>query len=159
MVARSEAKITIARLRDVFLYDADTGVFSWRASGESAGTADKRYAYLDIDGVRLSAHRAAWAYVKGVWPTHQIDHRDGVKKNNRFTNLRDATPSINQQNQRRAQKHNTTGLLGVVPVRGRFRAQIWCEGAAKNLGTYDTAMDAHSVYLIAKRVLHDGCTL
>lgn len=159
MARCSEQRLSPARLREVFHYDAEIGVFFWRASGKKAGTEDRRYAYLNVDGARVLLHRAAWAFETGAWPRYQIDHRDGVKKNNRFANLRDATASVNQQNQRVAQRHNSTGFLGVVPVRLRFRAQIWRDGAAKNLGTYDTPEEAYAAYVKAKRVVHLGCTL
>lgn len=93
-------------------------------------------------------------------PKEQIDHINGNRMDNRIANLRCVSASVNQQNQRRPHRTNSTGYLGVVPVRrGQFRAQIWVSGAAKNLGTFDTPQEAHAVYLHAKRLRHEGCTL
>lgn len=160
---------SIDRLRELFLYDESAGVFRWRSKpgphawkaviGAIAGSEDRRYATLCVDGKSLLAHRAAWAYVNGEWPPGQIDHIDGNKKNNSIANLRNATALVNQQNQRRPHRCNSTGFLGVVPVRNKFRAQISIDGASRNKGTYLTAEAAHEAYLKAKREYHEGCTL
>lgn len=164
---------SISRLRDAFDYDYDTGVFRWKALnkkgrrvrvGDAAGNFDGRYVYLHLDGMKFAAHRAALAIANGQWPSApQIDHIDGDKRNNRLDNLRAATPGTNQQNQRRAQRSSSTGFLGVVPVKDNssrpFRAQIWINGAAKNLGNFATALEAHEAYVLAKRRLHEGCTI
>lgn len=160
--------LTQERLKEMLHYDRSTGVFTWlkrnRKStnvvvGSVAGSQDKRYRTITVDGKKYSAHRVAWLYETGAFPVGQIDHWNGIKKDNRFDNLRDVSGSINQQNQRCPQRSNSSGFMGVVPVRKRFRAQIWFDGAAKNLGTYDAAEDAHAAYLVAKRKFHEGCTI
>lgn len=60
---------------------------------------------------------------------------------------------------RHARTGSLTGLQGVSPKRGKFRARITVEGGERNLGVYDTAQEAHEVYLTAKRELHAGCTI
>lgn len=161
--------LTAERVRELLEYDPETGVFRWRAlpsikatrskAGAIAGCSDGRYWGISIEKRRAQAHRLAWLYMTGDWPKFQIDHIDGDKINNRFANLRDVPPAMNQHNQIRPQKTNSTGFLGVVPVRTKFRAQIWVDGAAKNLGTYLTAEAAHAAYVVAKRRLHAGCTI
>jgi hypothetical protein len=103
--------------------------------------------------------RLAWFYTTGAWPKDQIDHIDGNKSNNRFANLREATPSQNTQNQRRAMRTNKLGILGVILARGKFRAQIWFDGKNKFLGYFATAEAAHAAYLAAKRKFHPTCTI
>ena len=113
-----------------------------------------------IDEREYSAHRLAWLYVHGAWPTGQIDHINGDRGDNRISNLRDVTPALNTQNQRRAARSNkSSGLLGVTANRGRWLAQISIGGKSRNLGRYATPEEAHAVYVAAKRVLHAGCTL
>lgn len=159
--------LTHSGLLEMLSYDPNSGVFKWkswrrgRKSSLVAGSQEPRgYRYIQIDCKRYpESHLAIW-YVTGLYPIGFVDHINGHKDDNRIINLREASPSLNQQNQRRPQKHNSTGYLGVVPVRnGQFRAQIWFNGSAKNLGTFDTPMEAHERYLEVKREIHLGCTI
>jgi hypothetical protein len=97
----------------------------------------------------------------GLWPQNDIDHRDGDKKNNRFSNLRDVTTQVNIQNQRRATKANKSGLLGAAFNRrlGKYVSGIGVAGRTVYLGVFETAIEAHEAYLKAKRQLHEGNTL
>lgn len=153
-------------------YEPETGVFTWKVRpnprgsqkpGDAAGCVDKRcgYVLIRLFGRLHLAHRLAWYYVTGQWPAQQIDHRDGNKSNNAYTNLRDVSNSLNQQNLRAAKKSSRSGLLGVSPTEnGRYRAYITPRNAPrKALGTFDTATEAHAAYLSAKRQLHEGNTL
>ena len=45
--------------------------------------------------VKYLAHRLAWLYVTGSWPSQDIDHIDGDPTNNRFANLREVTHQEN----------------------------------------------------------------
>ena len=95
----------------------------------------------------------------GAMPAGDVDHINGNRADNRWCNLRDVSRTLNNQNQRRAQKDNETGLLGVSPHRGRFKAQIRVNGKVRNLGLFDSPEVAHKVYLAHKRLMHPGNTL
>ncbi|WP_230878255.1 HNH endonuclease signature motif containing protein [Burkholderia sp. 9779_493] len=117
---------------------------------------------ITIDGIRMYAHRLAWFYVYGEWPSGDIDHIDGVRTNNAINNLRDVPRGVNMQNQRRARSNNrTSGLLGVTWHARRYRwcAQIQVDGKRKGIGYFDDAETAHQAYLDAKRKLHAGCSI
>lgn len=159
--------MTANELRELLDYDPTTGVFIWKVStinhkrvGKIAGTVlrDSRhgYRYIIIAGKHYKGSRLAWLYITGRWPTGQIDHKNGVRDDDRFQNLRDVSAAVNQQNQRRAQRHNVTGFLGVSPVGDRFRATIRIDGKKCWLGSFDTAVEAHAAYVKAKRVHHPG---
>lgn len=158
--------ITLKRLKQALSFRATTGIFYWRIStsnrvsvGDKAGSVSCGYIRMSIDGKDYLAHRLAWFYVYGEWPKMQIDHINGVRGDNRIKNLREATASINIQNQRNAQPHNKAGFLGVYFDRGKYKAQIRANGSPRHLGRFITAEDAHRAYVIAKRRLHPGCTL
>ena len=159
--------LTAERLREVLRYDPATGVFTslaWRGQrlhiGDVAGTVNKKgYRYISIDKRKFLAHRLAWFYVTGVWPQEEIDHKNGMKDENWFENLRPATHLINQQNQRRAHSVNKLGVLGVIFHRGCFRAHIKVDGKTKYVGAFATRELAHEAYVDAKRKLHEGCTI
>ena len=167
---RRAARIDADRLREIFHYDPSTGVFTNRirrgsraAAGATAGCINNSTGYwrLRIDSVDVWAHRAAWCYVTGLWPTLHIDHIDGDKLNNRFTNLRDVRGSVNSQNLRRPHSDNKAGFLGVSwEKRGRaYVANIYVDGHNRTLGRFSEPEKAHAAYLSAKRRLHEGCVV
>lgn len=163
-------QLTANRIRDVLIYDKETGLFVWRITlsnraiaGANAGSFDKARGYMTIriDGHLHQAHRLAWMYVTGEWPKNEIDHRDTDKLNNRIKNLRDVTFSENQQNVRIPRRHNTSGYLGVTWIKklGKWKAQITIGKRCINLGCYSDASVAHDAYVCAKREYHEGNTL
>lgn len=161
------AWVTYERLRELLSYSKTTGVFKWRRPtsfkhkrGDVAGAVvGHGYVHIELDGRSYGAHRLAWLYVKGSWPEGQIDHRNGLRADNRFANLRDGSRSFNQQNQRTAQSRNLTGLLGVSASGSKFKARIVVDGAQRHLGTFSTPKKAHAAYVCAKRLVHAGGTL
>lgn len=162
--------LTAARLRELLHYDPATGVFTWITKssvksritvGSQAGSlkSDTHYFKICIEKSGYYSHRLAWLYMTGNWPEGEIDHIDGMRTNNIYTNLRDVNSSINRQNQRN--RNNTkTGLLGARPNgKNRWAATIEVEGKARHLGQFSSPELAHHAYLKAKRLLHQGCTI
>jgi hypothetical protein len=179
-VKQTKAQVTAERLRELLHYDPDTGLFTWlprspesfknkqaflawntRYLGMAAGRASGqcRYATIDIDGTVCYAHRLAYLYMTGSHAAGDIDHIDGDKKNNRWSNLRAVTRSVNLQNQRRSR--GLTGFLGVdyFASRDQYRARIQVGNRQLNLGYFKSPEEAHQAYLKSKRELHEGCTL
>lgn len=154
--------LTAERLRDALSYNLDTGQFVWRLKtnkrirvGAAAGSEFRGRIQIKLDGVTYRAHRLAWLWVHGEWPKLEIDHINGDPSDNRIANLRDVPPVINRQNQRRAQRRNHLGVLGVGRFRGGYRARI----DHRHLGTFETIEAAQAAYVKAKRETHQGCTL
>ncbi len=162
--------LTAEHLRDLLSYDADTGHFVWKvtvAQGVKAGrvagsTSVWGYRTIQVLGRSYRAHRLAWLYVYGEWPSAYIDHINGNRSDNRIANLRDVPRNVNAQNQRRPQKNNKCGLLGVS---WHSQARKWVaqiqrpSGGKKCLGLFETPEAAHEAYLATKRQMHEGCTL
>jgi hypothetical protein len=154
--------VTLERLKEVLFYNPDTGEFFWRVTlsnraqaGSVAGAKAKGdYIRINIDGRRYLAHRLAWFYVTGEWPPRHIDHRDTNRRNNRFVNFRLATDSQNGAN-RKENRNNSSGFKGVVVDRRRlhmarpFSARIKVKRRMINIGTFETAKDAHAAYCAA----------
>lgn len=167
-MSKPNSTLTAERLREVLDYNPETGLFVWRirtssraGAGDIAGFDDgKGYTAIRIDGTQVFAHRLAWFWVHGAWPAGVIDHIDGVTTHNAIRNLRDVNHATNMQNLKSAKCDNSTsGMLGVVPSRGRWAAQIRAGGKKHHLGVYLTPEDAHHAYLVAKRLFHSGNTL
>lgn len=162
-----EMKLSQTQLKRLLHYDCDTGVFTRLVCldrrypvGSVANSRLKNgYVRIKIRRIGYMAHRLAWLWMTGGWPGNEIDHRNGIRHDNRFTNLRDVTSAVNKQNLQKAQRNNRTGLLGVRKLNDMFGAKITLRGKTINLGRYLTPELAHDVYLKAKRDIHEGCTL
>jgi hypothetical protein len=102
------------------------------------------------------AHRLAWFYVHGNWPTKLIDHINGNKTDNRIANLRDVEGSLNNLNCHTPRRHNAESpYIGVVKPKRykRWLAKITLHGKRVRLGCFDTAEEAQAAYLEAKKRL------
>jgi hypothetical protein len=165
--------LTQARLKELLHYNPKTGLFTWRViSGRKYGRAKPGkailsasrggYVQIKIDFHNYSGQRLAFLYATGRWPLGEIDHINGVRSDNRLSNLRDVSHKINCQNRRKADKRNRFGLLGVsMGKSGRFEANLTLgiKGMRSYIGRFDTAEEAHAAYLERKRKYHPGNTL
>lgn len=162
-------QLTIEEVSSLWEYCPVTGIIRWKKSvgsrakaGSVAGTMDlKGYVVITYKGKTYKSHRIAWALINGAWPEFLIDHKNGVKHDNSIDNLREVDKSGNQQNMRKAQARNSTGLIGVTKDSNcdKFRATIVVGGKPIYLGLYNTPEEAFGVYLDAKRNLHKTCTI
>lgn len=154
--------ITAERLREIIRYDPVTGVFTWTdkaTHGRRAGTRAERkrkscaYLLIETDGKRYRAHRLAWLYMTGAWPKNLTDHKDCDPINNRWNNLREATPSQNSANARAWEKKALA--KGVCRRKdGKFVAQVKKDRKAYWLGVFSTPEEAHAAYNAAAAALH-----
>jgi len=155
-------------LRQWLRYEPETGLLYWTRSrrgpafcGAVAGYTDRfGYVLVKFKQRNYRAHRIAFALMNGSAPDI-VDHINGNRADNRWSNLRVADAAFNAQNIRRARADNkATGKLGVsVAPSGRFQARIMVNKRSKHLGNFDTPDQAHAAYVEAKRRLHRGCTL
>lgn len=151
-----------ATLKQLLSYDNDTGLFTWIAKpnrnirvGSLAGTVRKNgYLQIRLNKQSYLAHRLAWLYIYGKFPTMCLDHINGDKQDNRLCNLRTVTVAENRQNQHSAQINSKTGILGVCIFRGRYRASIYENKRYKWLGDYDSPEEAKRVYNTARKVYY-----
>lgn len=151
-------------LKTLFSYDSATGDFTRLVRTSNNTKVGEIAGYLRVNGyveIRINwepylAHRLAWLYMHGNWPVEQIDHINGVRNDNRFCNLREATRSQNLQNVFKPSVNNTSGLRGVVYHKRdkKYQAQIRVDGAQKHLGSFNTPEEASAAYLAAKKIHH-----
>lgn len=154
-------EITRERLMQLLCYDEVTGVFTNRIhrggrnkAGERSGTKTEfGHVRINISGKPYFAHRLAWLWVHGSWPCNVIDHINGIPDDNRMSNLRDVTHSVNLQNLKRPQGGNP--YLGTTFSRGRWLVSINRDRVRLSLGSYDTPEEARDVYLAAKNLSMD----
>lgn len=161
-------------LNECFNYDPDTGVLSWKTrpvhhfkppylnrwNVKNAGnivSTISHYGYIvvGIDGVKHPAHRVIFKLMTGLDPAEYIDHINNIKNDNRWSNLREATQSENERN-RPVDRDNVAGLKGVTfhKLKNKYSARIAVNGEHIYLGIYDSAEEAHAVFVDASLKYH-----
>lgn len=137
--------LTAEQVREILSYDPETGLLTWKVRtsnrmriGQVAGTVGKHgYVTISIRYKKYTAQRIIWLIVTGKWPEGMIDHRDTVRSNNRWENLREASQSQNACNSK-TPSDNASGVKGVAyNKRDRnWMAYINKDGRRVYLGTY-----------------------
>lgn len=152
--------ITQAVLKALFTYSQDTGLFTsnletpQREVGQIVGSkrADG-YLSVMINGKNYLLHRLAFLYMEGCFPTHLVDHINGIRGDNRWINLRHADSSLNARNC----KISSNNLSGVVGVSWHKAAQKWqafvsVDAKPVYLGLFETIEAANLAREIAMKL-------
>ena len=123
--------------REYLEYCPESGVFTWIKKvyrntivGSEAGTVARNgYRYITFRGQKILAHRLAWFFHHGEQPPAQIDHINRERLDNRVSNLRSASSSLNN--------HNRTGVKGIRQTNygTTWQAYIQKDGQMKILYT------------------------
>lgn len=133
-----------------------------KANQVAGHATSKGYLRVEILGKSYYAHRLIWILCNGQLKDSEfIDHINGVKTDNKVENLRVVDKAGNNQNLRQPKLNNKSGFLGVYKNKKtlRFETQIGANGKKTHIGTFDSAESANSAYLLAKRQLHETCSV
>lgn len=154
--------LTQEYLKTILEYDSNTGIFTWvyskgnKKNGDKAGTKTyDNYLAISLNRKKYQAHRLAWLYVYGTWPSNQIDHINGIRDDNRIENLRDVTFRENCLNKK---MHRNGKLVGshFIKHMGKWQARIRVNGREVCLGYYSTETESHKVYIKKlKELIHE----
>lgn len=162
--------VTQSYLKSILSYDQTSGVFTWKfrpnqrpqwnakMANQVAGSKTSHgYIKIYIDGVAFYAHRLAVIWMTGVEPVAVVDHFDGNKANNAWSNLRVCTQQRNSVN-RSVDKRSSTGVTGVYfdKKSGRWWSRIVFEGKTINLGRFDSLAEATDARKNAERQYYRG---
>lgn len=143
-------------LRQILKYDPETGLVEWRFRDRSLCKDDRAwkiwntrfagkpagrvgtggYLYVTIFGRVHLLHRVIMAMINDEWP-NCVDHINGVRTDNRSSNLRSVNNVENARNQKRS-RVNTSGVTGVGWSRSdkRWWAAIKVDYRRINLGLF-----------------------
>jgi HNH endonuclease len=90
--------LTASRLRDVLAFEKSTGLFRWRERtsnrinvGDVAGSRrSDGFRKIVVDGRSYLSNRLAFLAVTGRWPERAVTHRNGIRSDTRWRNIRGA---------------------------------------------------------------------
>jgi len=143
--------ITHAQLKELLHYDPDTGIFTRLVRnanntkvGDVAGTEEKSgYIRIRVSGGHYYAHRLVFLYITGSFPPQHTDHINGIKNDNRWSNLRAVTPSENHRN-KKLPSTNKSGVMGVSwsGYAGKWVVSMRCRSTPLYIGIFDDFFEA-----------------
>jgi hypothetical protein len=120
----NERITTKEHLKRYVSYSPDSGLFYWTnaisnhvKNGDIAGSITKSgYVIINIRYKRYYAHILAHIYMTGTLPKKFIDHKNRIRSDNRWSNLREADRHQNQAN-----------LVSGVKKTSKFKGVYWCK--------------------------------
>lgn len=141
-------------------YSPETGLLKWKSrpelkfgdsswnatySGKPALNSMNRLGYNagSLNRKAVLAHRVIWKLWHGEDP-QEIDHINGIRSDNRISNLRSVDRGENMKN-KKTRKDSPLGLTGISTRNGKFRAVIRNNGTLHYLGTFPNIDDAIEV--------------
>lgn len=155
--------IDIDYLRSILSYDEEIGLIFWKINknsrarkGAVAGClALDGYWQIRIDSATHRAHRIAWALHYGKFPELLVDHINGVRHDNRISNLRLCDHYGNSRN-KGVSKRSKSGVKGVYWNKqlGKWHAQIEACGLQRHLGFFTDIEEARIAYINASNLHH-----
>lgn len=150
----SDESPTTEELKTFVHYNPSTGILkriarkSWTGSVVPCchiPTAKTAYGYLQLNifGRPHAVHRLIFLYMKGRFPDGEVDHINGDRTDNRWSNLREVSRQENLKNCC-VRSDNTSGHPGISYRKdiGKYFAYIWLSGKRKGLGNYDSFSEA-----------------
>lgn len=151
--------MTHNKLKRLLSYNRKTGAFRWRElprchTSKVAGWINANgYRHIEIAGKTYKASRLAVFYVTGRWPTHFVDHKNLIRDDDRWVNLRECNRRENNANTSRKGKYPR----GVTqrPQQISFGATAVVRGKSKYLGSFPT-IETAAAAVQAARVVEYG---
>lgn len=155
---------TQERVQFLFHYDQFTGMLTWKnppkqksqlMGARAGGLNQDGYRRIRVDGFKYMSGAVAWLWMTGEWPENEIDHKNLVRDDDVFDNLRKSTRSQNCINKARYYRSNRYGFRGVKrQPSGRFTSVVTLNQEDHCLGTYDTVEAAARAYDAGARRYH-----
>ena len=163
----SKKKLTQKRLKELFSYDPNTGIFTRKARmgnrvkiGDIAGCVrGDGYIRIMIDGVHYYSHRLVWLYIHSYIPENNLDHINRDPSDNRISNLREVSNQCNMRNTGNLAR-NTSGVKGVgwSKANQKWESRIHVNGKGISIGYYKSFSNAVCARLMGEQCANwSGC--
>jgi hypothetical protein len=135
-----------------YTYNSINGLI-YKKNGDAINTPhNKGYVRVGITknkkSYNLMAHHFAWYWVHKNFDINQIDHINGVRNDNRISNLRNVNHNENQWNRTKAKGYYYNNK------KRKFVSQITINYKVIHLGYFDNENSAREAYLNAKEKYH-----
>lgn len=137
------------RLKELLDYNPRTGIWRWKVDrgaarkGDVAGNENENgYLTVMLDYRRYRLHRLAFLFMRGFIPP-EVDHKNRVKSDNRWRNLKASPRGANCQNKA---PRGDVKFKGVCKHRKRYRAAITVNYKMYRTRTFSTAVEAAYAY-------------
>ncbi len=146
LAAEGTCEVSLSRGKVALIDEGDlerVSQFNWFAIGEPG----REYAARNVrvgGGKQQTIYMHRFILDAGD-AENEVDHENGVRLDNRRSNLRIATHSENMANQV-TQARNVSGLKGVRIKGAKWQAYISTDGEQRHLGTFGAAEDAAKAY-------------
>lgn len=131
--------ITQDELKELYSYCPDTGNFTRlknrnkHLAGEIGGCLqNKGFIALKIGKKSYVAHRLAWLYMTGNFPTTKIKHVNGIKTDNRFVNLTKADERKSKEKNKSCLMVDQSLLKEILHYDGQTGNFIWKKTFGRN---------------------------
>lgn len=152
----SEDEISVAdklraQMMEALSYDRETGVFHWKVKrgikgiGIAGTPTYCGYVAICFDHKKYQAHRLAWLFEYGRFPSEEIDHIDGNRSNNRIENLREASRTRNSYNSPARGKSRFKGVY-LHSQNGNWIARIKEHRKTFHIGVFQSEEEAARAY-------------
>lgn len=155
--------ITHEYLLQLLHYEPSTGALTRKIKtsnrvkiGDVVGCKNRDgYLVTRIGDILYYNHRLAWFYVHGDWPDEEIDHRNGVRDDNRLINLRRASRKQNARNSRKPSS-NSSGVKGVswCKIMNKWFAYVGVDNQRVKVGYFDSLDDAEKSVSCTRKNIH-----
>lgn len=153
-------------VKELMHYCPKTGVFTWkkrkeknnwnsRYAGKVVGCmSPEGYLVTSIYNKSYRLHVIAWLYVTGLMP-EKVDHKNRIKSDNRFLNLRVCNPSQSAHNTG-LKPNNKSGYKGVRWNKQckKWQAVVKLKYKQYHAGLFDCSYDAALAYDKKAKELH-----
>jgi hypothetical protein len=131
-------------------YDEDTGLFHWKKQtanivkiGMPAGCINRNgYVHILLGKKTFKAHRLALFMKTGRWPKF-VDHINGIKTDNRWSNLREVLNEKENQQNRRCHRAGVLWGTSFHRKTGTYSSRVNLNGKIHSMGYHKTREEAH----------------
>ena len=156
-------EITLEFINSILKYDPETGIVDSLKKrvgrkpkdGLPGHVTPSGYRSINIAGTEIQLHNLIWFMQTGEWPERIVDHKDRIRLNNKWTNLRLADDSESGAN-KSLLSNNKSGHPGIWWHKGarKWTGEIAFRKKKRYLGLFDSLEKAVAAAKRVRKEMH-----